>query len=150
MKTIVKIGIIAGLAYLVVWGIGAAKTAASKFHFDITGYGKPSMSNWVLTVPITVTINNPTPLPVNADRVVADLYILKGNQWVPAAHLDQAVTVPPGETQQIFNANANIASIFGGNVFSTLSALLAAYNNKRVEEGKTSSASNDSAFKIPS
>jgi len=130
LKNLFKVGVIAGIIYLVVLGIDAAKFAAAKFSYSIAGYGKPTISNWILNLPIVVNINNPTPAPINADRVIADLYIQKGGQWVAAARMDQPVTVPPGASQQVINAQGNITNIFGGNILNTFNAFAQAVNNK--------------------
>lgn len=130
MKGLLKIGVVVAIGYLVIQGIDVAKAYASRFHYSIAGYGKPSFSNWVLQLPIVVNVHNPAPISVTADRVIADLFILKNNAWVPVARVDQSITIPPGDTRQTIIAHGNIANIFGGNVFSTFKAFSEALNNQ--------------------
>lgn len=130
MKDLLKIGVIGGVLALVLVGVSLAKDALSQLTVKVVGYGKPTISNWILHLPIIVHVNNRSDLSVTLNRVVADLYIQKDQAWVAAAHVDQSISVPPGETNQTIYAQGNIANIFGGNIFSTINALSNAYKGK--------------------
>lgn len=121
MNLATKILIGAGAVGLVIWG--AAKTAAQGFTFHITGYGPPSISNFILTIPLKVTFHNPTPIPVNVDQFIADIYVLKNNAFVKGARIDQPLNVPGGDSIQTIAAKVDIKSLFGGNLLDTLTAV---------------------------
>lgn len=130
MNALLKYGLIAGIITVGVWGWGLAKNAITQFSVRVVAYGTPTLSSWILTIPLVVEVRNPSPVTANIDRAIADLYIMKGTQWVSAGHADQPLRVPAGESRQIVYAQANLATIFGGNIFSTLETFGAAINNK--------------------
>jgi hypothetical protein len=127
-----KIGIVGGLIALVVWGTKAAKDALAKFTYDIAGFGKPSISNYRISVPIQIRFNNPTPIPINADQLIADIYLLKNNAYVIAARVNQPVSIPAGISVQTIVPVLDLKSIFGGNLFSTLTAIQQFLSSKSV------------------
>ncbi len=130
MNSLLKYGLFAGIVVAGVWVWDLAKKAATQFSVRIVAYGTPAMSSWILTVPLVFEIRNPSPVSVNIDRAIADLYIMKGSQWVAAGHVDQPLRVPAGQSRQIVNAQANLIKIFGGNILSTLETFGAAINNQ--------------------
>lgn len=121
MNLATKIIIGAGAVGLVIWG--AAKKAAQGFTFQITGYGPPSLSNFILTVPLKVSFHNPTPIPLNINQFIADIFLLKNNAFVKGARIDQPLSIPGGDSVQTISAKVDIKSLFGGNVLDTLTAV---------------------------
>jgi hypothetical protein len=101
------------------WAVNAVKKAANAFSLDIVGYGMPRMSGFILTVPLQVKFTNPTSIPLKVDQLVADVYVLKGTQFVQAAQINQPVSVPAGDTVQTIIANLDLRAIFGGNLIDT-------------------------------
>lgn len=128
LSTVTKVVGVAALAAIVVWGFNAAKKAIADFQFDVTGYGKPTLSGMMLTVPLQVKFTNPTPIPITVEKFIGDVYIDKNNVFVPAARIEQPVAIPPGVSVQWIYPVINIPGIFGGNVAETaifLSKILA-------------------------
>ncbi|HMG94342.1 MAG TPA: hypothetical protein VK589_29985 [Chryseolinea sp.] len=119
MNTVTKVIGVAALVAIVVWGVNAAKKAIADFQFDIVAYGKPTLSGMMLTVPLQIKFNNPTPLPISIDKFVADVYIDKNNVFVPGARIDQPISIPPGESTQWAFPVLNLPGIFGGNAAET-------------------------------
>lgn len=117
-----KLGIAAGLIGVVVWGSKSIQEAISKFKFDVVGYGRPTLSGMVITIPLQIKFKNPTPLPIAIDRLIVDAYIDKNGTFVPAAKLDGPVTIPPGDSTQWIMPAANLQSIFGGTFLNTVAA----------------------------
>lgn len=122
MNNLLKIGIVGGIVALLVWGSEQAKKMLGAFSFDVVGYGKPSLRSMFLTVPLQIKFKNPTPVPINIDRLIGDVYLEKNGQFVPAAKVDTPVSMPPGTTTQWIMPEANLQNIFGGNLLNTLTA----------------------------
>lgn len=123
MNTLTKIGIAGAIIGLVVWGAKAAQRTLSDFQFDVVGYGKPSLIGSLLTVPLQMRYKNPTPLPISVDRLTADIFLLKNNQFIQAANINQPVSIPPGESNQWVYPTLNLQNIFGGDLTTTLVAI---------------------------
>jgi hypothetical protein len=126
LRTWLILGFLAAGAYTVY----AVRKAATQFSFKIVGYGKPTVAGPVLTIPFVVALHNPAAVRINLDWIRADLFILKGGQWVPSAHVDQALSVPAGDSQVVITASTNLGNIFGGNFIYTVTALAEAFSNK--------------------
>jgi hypothetical protein len=133
LNSLVKLSIAAAAIGLVYMGVDYARKAASRFNFEVVGYGKPTFSGWNLTVPLVIRFTNPTPIPIAADRVLADIYINKAGQWVAAARIDQPVTIASGKTDYTIFPVLNLANIFGGNIFNTVSAIAQGIQSKVLE-----------------
>lgn len=120
LNSLLKISIVGGVIALLVWGTKAAQNALAQFAYEIAGYGKPKLSGYQLTIPIQIRFNNPTPLSINADQLIADIYLLKNNAYVIAARVNQPVSVPAGISVQTVSPVVDIKSIFSGNLLDTL------------------------------
>lgn len=131
MNTILKIGIVGGAVAALVWGSKEAKKVLGKFSFDVVGYSKPTLNGLVLTVPLQIVFKNPTPLPIQVDRLYADVYLEKNGQFVPAAKLDTPVTIQPGTTTDWIMPTADLQQIFGGSLLNTLTAAQQIYATKQ-------------------
>lgn len=131
MNTIVKVGIVAGLVGLWVWGKDAILGALSDFKLDIVAIGKPTLSAMVLTVPLQIRFKNPTPLPITLDQFRADIYIDKNGQFVPGATINQPLKIQPGVSLEWVVPSVNIPSIFGGNLIETAKAVQQIIANKK-------------------
>lgn len=132
MSTFFKLGLVAGVVGLLVWGSKAAQTALSNFKFDVAGYGKPTFKGMVVTVPLQITFSNPTPVPIHIDRLIADVYIDKNGTWTLAAKVNEPVNIVPGNSSQWIFPSADLASIFGGSLLNTLTTAQQIYTNKKM------------------
>lgn len=132
MKT-VTVGIVAGAAILLVLGYKFAKKAIDGFSFEITGYGRPTISGYELAVPLKVQTTNPTSLPINVDRLDADIYLNKMGNWVLAGQVSQPVAMQPGTSEEWLYPRVNLQNVFGGDVIQTLSALAELQRTKKLE-----------------
>ncbi len=132
MNTIVKIAIGAGAIGAIFWGVTAAQKALKDFQFDLVGYGKPTIKNLMLTVPLQIRFKNPTPIPISIDQLIADIFLLKGSEFVPAAKINQPVVIEPGESFQVITPVLNLQAVFGGNIFDTLKAAAIIAANRTV------------------
>jgi len=132
LGTIVKLSITAAVIGLGILAYRAAKYAIANFDFKIVGYGKPTVSNASITIPIQIQFNNPTPIPISIDQLIADIYIKKNNSYVKAATVNQPLTILPGKTPQNIYPVIDINSIFGGNVLDTLTSISSILNTKMV------------------
>lgn len=133
MSSVLKLGIVAALVGLVVWGSQKAKAAVAGFSFDVVGYGFPALKGLQLTVPLQIQFNNPTPFPINIDHLLTDFYVLKGTQYVKAGRVSQAVRIGPGTSEQTIYPTLDLASLFGGPVVDTISALREVLNNRTLQ-----------------
>lgn len=131
MTTGLKVGIGVGLlAALAAWGVSAAKKVAANFTFDLVGFGKPTLKNFMLTVPTQVRFNNPTSLAINLDNITVDLYVLKNSTFVKAARISQSLTIPAGVSVQPLYPEINIKNLFGGDIMDTILAASNALTTK--------------------
>lgn len=133
MSSVWKLGVVAALVGLVVWGSQKAKAAVAGFSFDIVGYGLPTLKGLMLTVPLQVQFQNPSPFPINIDNLLADLYVLKGDQYVKAGRVSQAVRIGAGKSEQTVYPTIDLAALFGGNILSTISAIRDALNMRTIK-----------------
>ena len=132
LNSFTKIGIAAAVIALLVWGSNVARKTLSLFQFDIVGYGKPTLAGQLLTVPLQIRYKNPTPLPINVDRLSADIYLDKNGTFVKAATVDQPVTLQPGESIQWLMPVLNLQNVFGGNFLNTLAAMQQILQSKKL------------------
>jgi hypothetical protein len=132
LNTIVKVAVGASVIGLVFLAYRYVKNAMANFDVEIAGYGTPKISNLSVTIPLVVKFKNPTPIPINADKVLAEIYIKKNNAFVKAATVNQALTIQPGtSTQNIFPV-IDLKSIFGGNVFDTFTSVTSMISSKKI------------------
>lgn len=132
MNTFIKVGLVGGIIALVVWGAKAAQRAIAAFQFDIVSYGRPTLSGLILTVPLQIRYSNPTPLPINVDKLIGDIYLNKNGTFVLAARVNQPVTLSPGESTQWLNPTLDLQSVFGGNLLNTIAAIQQIMVNKKL------------------
>lgn len=117
MNTVLKLGLFAAIG-LLVWGVAKA---VDKFTVELISFGKPSLRNYALTVPLVIRFNNPTPVPVSIDRFFADIFVKKGDQFVKAGVLNQPLDIPGGVSDGVLFPVINLDTIFGGNFLNTAS-----------------------------
>jgi hypothetical protein len=86
----------------------------------------------VITVPLQIKFSNPTPVPIAIERLIADVYLEKNGQFVPAAKVNEAVSIPSGESTQWLMPTADLQSIFGGNLLNTLVSAGQVYQNQKL------------------
>jgi len=132
MKNLLVIGAFGLIIGLGAWAYRTGQKLANDFSFKALGFGKPSISKGYLTVPVLVELNNPTPLAVNLDALLIDLYLQKGNDWVKAATVNQALQAPAGISQQALFPIINLKQIFGGDLLNTLQTLQQSLSNRSV------------------
>lgn len=132
MSTFFKLGLVAGVVGLLVWGAKAAEDAIKSFKFDVVGYGKPTFKGMVVTVPLEIKFSNPTPVPIHVDRLIADVYLDKNGSWALAAKLNEVVNIVPGTSSQWIFPTADLASILGGSLINTLTTAQQMYTNKKM------------------
>ena len=133
LNTILKLGLGAGILGTLFWGASAIKKAAAKFSFEIVGFGTPKLSNFLLTVPLTVRFKNQTSVPVYADRVLAEFYINKSGQYVYAGYIDQPVNIPAQVSDQQLNPTLDLKSVFGGNLTNTIMFINQAIATRQIQ-----------------
>lgn len=121
---IVRLGIIAGIIGLIVWG---AKSA-TKWTIKPVGYGVPKFQNWVLTLPILLQFSNPIPASVNIDRIVADIYLQKTTGFDFVGRVDQPLRIPSGTSVHELHAQIDIQKVFG----DILNTAANAWNQKQL------------------
>lgn len=132
LSTIVKVAVGASVIGLVFLAYRYVKNAMANFDVEITGYGTPKVSNLSVTVPLIVKFKNPTPIPIKADKVLAEVYIQKNNQFVKAATVNQALTIQPGKSTQNIFPVIDLKSIFGGNILNTATSVISMLNSKKI------------------
>jgi hypothetical protein len=85
----------------------------------VIAFGKPTLRNYALSVPLVLRFNNSTPVPINIDRLYADIYVYRINQFVKGATLDQPVQIAPGTSTQTIFPQVNLDNLFGGDALQT-------------------------------
>lgn len=113
---------------LIAAGVGAiillASRSAGKFKIEANGYGNPVLRNGVLQLPIIVRITNPFPTSINIDRINADVYLQKSDQFEFVGKVDQGINIKPGTFDYALNAVLNLQSVFS-DFFNTAANILA-------------------------
>lgn len=132
MNTILKLGVFSAIG-LLVWGfLSGARNAIANFTVDIIAYGKPTLRNYALTIPLKLRFNNPTPVPISIERLVADIYVLKNDTFVKGATINQPLQIPSGVSDQLIYPAVNLEQIFGGNVLLTAQFVTNLLNTKQI------------------
>ncbi|MFO0414915.1 MAG: hypothetical protein ACK52I_22305 [Pseudomonadota bacterium] len=123
MKNLIVIGVIGLVIGVGAWAYRTGQKIANEFTFKPLGFGKPSISKGYLTVPVLIELVNPSPVAINLDGLLIDLYLQKGSQWVKAATVNQAISVPSGVSQQSVFPIINLKQVFGGDLLNTLNTI---------------------------
>jgi hypothetical protein len=124
LNTFLKIGIGAALVGGVLYGVKKAHEYINTFRAEVSRYGIPTINQAIVYLPIAVKFNNPTTLSVHINDIVADVFILKNNAYVQAARVNQALTIPPGVSEQVITAAINLKNILGGNILNFAANLI--------------------------
>jgi hypothetical protein len=130
LNTVLKFGLFAAAIGLLVWEVG--KNAIANFSVEVKAYGKPSIKNTVLTVPLQLQFNNPTPVPISIDRFLADIFVWKNDQYVKAATVNQSLTIPVGKSDSTIFPTIQLDTLFGGDILSTLKFASTLLSTKQV------------------
>ncbi len=95
--------------------------AAKNFAYKITGYGTPGLNTttWQLSLPIKVSYNNPTPVPINVDNLTTTILLFKGNAYEQVGSINQAVTIPPGSSTATIGVQIDLKKFITGNILAT-------------------------------
>lgn len=132
MNTAVKIIGLAALAGGGYWLFKKGQAAISNFDFTLVGFGQPTLSSNVVSIPLKIRFVNPTPLPITLDNLKADVYLNKNGVPTLAAKINQPLTVPAGTTDQWIIPQVQLATLFGGNVMQTLAAVAGIVASKMI------------------
>lgn len=120
MKTVL---IVAGAGALI-WAYKYAQEAFADFAYKIVGYGIPSIdANYRLTLPVKIRFNNPTPVTIEVDNVLIDVYLLKQEVFEHVGRVSTPITLEPGTSTKDVAPVINLQSIFGGLMQTVSNAL---------------------------
>jgi hypothetical protein len=100
---------------------------SAKVAFSITGYGPWQLngSNWQLTLPVKVQFTNPTPAPVNIDKIEGVVSLLKQNKYEQVGIINpQPVSIAPGTSTLTINTVLDLKKFLEGNILSTVTSIL--------------------------
>lgn len=124
MTGLVKTGLIAAGVGALIWAYRSAREAFADFAYKVVGYGIPSIdSNYRLTLPVKIRFTNPTPLTIQVDNVLIDVYLLKQAVFEHVGHISTPITLQPGATTKDLVPIINLQNVFGG-LFQTVSSAL--------------------------
>jgi hypothetical protein len=92
--------------------------------FKITDFGIPSINGSIVTLPLTVTVENRTGLSIPIDDLRVVLSYLQNGSYVATGALSQArVNVQPGTSNIKLSPTIDVRALFG-NVLDTLATVL--------------------------
>jgi len=117
-----------GLILGTIAGIGFAISKGAKklgnVSYSIQGFGIPSFSGTVITVPVIIEFNNPTPVPISIDRLQIVMSYMQASGYAQAGSLDQAnINLPGGKSSNTFYPKMDVKALFS-NVLNTLTTAL--------------------------
>lgn len=117
MTTPLKIGI--GLALIGVIALVATQgqKLLDQFAVRIKGYGTPKLnfSSWVLTLPVKLELINPTPAPINIDKISGNVSLMKNNSFQSVAKFDQSLSIPSGSSDRTITTTIDLKKFFSSN-----------------------------------
>lgn len=126
MSSLVKVGLFAAGAYALYSLYRAAQTAFADFAYKIVGYGIPSIdSSYRVTLPVKIRFTNPTPLTIQLDNVLIDVYLLKPEGFVHVGQVSTPLTLAPGSSTHDIMPMIDLQSVFGGFAQTVRNALSA-------------------------
>lgn len=132
MNQILKItlftAIIGGIVYLLKAGKDQVSEWADKITIKFAGIGRPQLRNGNVTIPVTLAITNPAPLPIPVDNISGKIFLLRNSLWQPVGNIlpSGAVAFAPGESRQTFFPVIDLSKI--NPITSVASAIRAATN----------------------
>jgi hypothetical protein len=93
-----------GLVYLLKTGKDQVTEWADKITVKFASIGKPGLRNGNVTIPITLSIFNPSPLSIPLTNISGKIFLLRNSLWQPVGDIlpSGAVAFAPGETRQTF------------------------------------------------
>lgn len=103
---------------------------ADQLVIKFAGIGKPQMRNGNVTLPITLLITNPAPVPVPVSNVYGTLFIFRNTLWQPIGQIAPtgAITIAPGTNSQTIFPIVDITKLLGinswGNVLQSLNTFV--------------------------
>jgi len=119
LSTGVKIAIGAVTVGALIFGIKKFIDSTSGFDFEPVRYGLPSVKGSVVILPVVVRFNNPTPLDINLNQFLANIFYLKDKTFQQVARINQRLSVPKGVSEQVFLVDISLSDIFSGGAFWT-------------------------------
>src|SRR6185503_1883614 len=105
--------IIIWLSVLTALGFGGKYiySLLQEFQFKVVRYGLPDYKDWILKLPITIKFTNPLPVPVSADKITIDLYLVNQGEKTDVGTVNDQVTLPPGSTEETVVPELDLGSL---------------------------------------
>ena len=114
MSTPVKILLAATGIGLVVWFAKKRfQSYADQFTVKVSAFGKPGISSGVLSLPIALDINNPTPVAIPIQNVDVTLFVNRNGQLIPVGKTQPTgpMLLPPGISSQTFLPGIDLKAV---------------------------------------
>lgn len=117
MSKALNIGLGLALVGVVVLVATQGNKILNQFAVRIKGYGTPRLnfSSWVLTLPVKIEFNNPTPAPINLNNVSGTVSLMKETKFQPVVNFNQSLSIPPGKNDSTITTEVNLKQFFANN-----------------------------------
>jgi hypothetical protein len=88
-------------------------SAANLFAYKFAGFGQPSISNQVLTLPTKILLTNKSGLTFPIQKLDIDLSYKRGSTFIKAGKLTQQnIVIEPGEKAITLNPKLDLQALF--------------------------------------
>lgn len=134
MNTIVKYTLLAAtigsIFYLFKAGKDQVAEWAKNISITFNGIGRPEFRNGAVTIPVQLSISNPTPITIPVDNITGKIFLLKSGMWQPVGTIPNtgSVQFAPGTGTQIFYPSLDIQKLnplnSGGSILQLATGLI--------------------------
>jgi hypothetical protein len=90
------------------------------FSIKLKGFGLPTVSVGILTLPIDLQFNNTTGMAISIPDFMADIFLKRQGQWQNVVQVKQSVELPAGISVKRITARINLLNTIGNDVLKTI------------------------------
>jgi hypothetical protein len=132
MNNTLKIGLGLAFAGALLYAFNnSAAVINAVLNYKIKGYGTPKLdpSTWILQLPVKVEFNNNTPVPVNLDKITADISLWNGTTFIKVGQISQPLSIASGKSNAVIVPAVDLKPFFKKDFLTTA---LTALNTKKL------------------
>lgn len=121
---------IGAIVFLLKAGKDQVNQWTDQLAIKFAGIGKPQLRNGSVTLPLTLQISNPAPVPVPVSNVYGTIFIFRNSLWQPIGQIAPtgAINIAPGNSTQTIYPSIDVTKLVGinswGNALQSLNTII--------------------------